>query len=191
MSSLVRSRTTVEEYLAFERSSEVRHEFLDGDIFAMSGASLRHNLLTTNLTVALHGRLKGRDCSVVSSDQRVRIPQTDLFTYPDVVVFCGEPQLDGDPPDTLLDPQVLIEVLSESTETYDRIAKFAHYRTLDSLRHYVLVAQDRPHVECYTRQAANRWELWVSEGPDDALHLSSLDIELPLPEIYDGLPSVG
>ena len=179
---------TVEAYLAMERESDERHDYLDGEIFAMTGASLRHNLITSHLLANLHAQLLGGDCSVVANDMRVRVPSMELFTYPDIVVFCGPPELDDDHHDTLSNPVVLIEVLSASTEAYDRTTRFDHYRTLTSLRDYVLVAQDRPHVERYSRQSTHLWEFWESAGIDDSLSLPSLQMALPLAEIYRDLP---
>jgi Uma2 family endonuclease len=116
---------------------------------------------------------------------RVRIPATDLFTYPDVAVVCGEPRFDDAEMDTLLNPKVIVEVLSKTTESYDRGAKFEHYRTLSSFTDYILVAQDRPHVEHFSRQGENRWLLTEVTEPSGILELSGLGCTLPLAEIYD------
>lgn len=187
-----RDRLSVEEYLALERQAEGRSDYLDGECFAMSGASLRHNLLVTSLTAALHGRLEGSGCLTFSSDMRVRVPATDLFTYPDVVVVCGKPELDDAAMDTLLNPKVLFEVLSPSTEAYDRGLTFEHCRLLSSLTDYVLVAQERVHVDHFTRQPDGRWLLTAADSLESRLDLASLGLSLELLEIYGdvlGLPA--
>lgn len=184
MAALPEQRATIEEYLAFERRSEAKHEYLDGEIFAMSGASWKHGLLVGNVFVALHRQLGDRQCFVQASDQRVRIPATDLFTYPDVVFVCGEPRFDDAELDTLINPTLIIEVLSKTTEDYDRGRKFAHYRTIEPLAEYVLLAQDEVHVERFTRQAKDRWELWETDSIEDRLVLASIGCELALREIY-------
>ncbi len=184
MSALPQRRVTVEEYLSLERQNQDRHEYLDGEIFAMGGASWNHGLLVGNVFASLHAQLQGGSCFVQTSDLRVRIPATDLFTYPDVVVVCGEPQFDDSELDTLLNPTLIVEVLSKSTEDYDRGRKFAHYRTVDSLAEYVLLAQDKVHAERFTRQAKNRWQLWETDSRDECLALAAVECELKLREIY-------
>lgn len=173
------------EYLEWERSQEERHEYLDGEIVAMGGASARHSLIVTNLAGELRFRLRDRPCQVHSNDLRVRVSETGLYTYPDVLVVCGEPTFTDDRFDTLLDPWVIFEVLSASTEAIDRGRKFEHYRRLSSLRDYLLVAQDRRHVEHYTRQPDGRWSLGDVEGDGGVIALGSLDCELPLSEVYE------
>ena len=159
MSSERKTRLSPEEYLALERKAEVRSEYLDGDMVAMSGGSREHNLIVTNLVSELRLQLKGRPCEVYPSNMRVKVSATGLYTYPDVVVVCGEPTFEDESVDTLLNPTLIIEVLSDSTEAYDRGGKFAHYRKLASLMEYVLIAQTKPHVEYYVRQPDNRWLL--------------------------------
>lgn len=180
----VKNRLSVEEYLDLERQAETRSEFLDGEMFAMSGASLRHNALTMNLGLALQPRLRRQGCRAFSSDMRVRISATDLFAYPDVVVVCGAPELGDAAMDTLLNPKVIFEVLSPTTEGYDRGLKFEHYRLIPSLTDYVLVAQDRVHVDHFLRQADGRWLLEAADTQGASLDLSSLGLSLSLAEIY-------
>ena len=175
---------TPEEYLAIERQSEIRSEYLDGEMFAMSGSSRRHNLIVTNMVRELSSRLRTRPCEVYSNDMRVHIPATGLYTYPDVVVACGEPRLEDGHFDTLLNPILVVEVLSPATEAYDRGKKFEHYRTIDSLSEYVLVAQDEPRVEHYLRQEDNRWLLTAVAGLEASLALPCIQCELSLAEIY-------
>lgn len=178
---------SVPDYLAFERQAETRHEYSGGEIFAMGGASWRHGLVAGNVFAALHRQLRGKGCFVQASDLRVRIPATDLFTYPDVVVVCGEPQFDDAELDTLLKPTLILEVLSKSTEDYDRGRKFAHYRTVESLTEYILLAQDRVHVERFTRQARDRWELWETDDVAVSIDLQAIGCRLVLREIYDAV----
>jgi Uma2 family endonuclease len=180
---------SVEEYLAFERSSEARHEYLDGEIFAMGGASWNHGLINGNLAAALRGRLKGKGCFVQANDLRVQIAATGLFAYPDLVVVCGQPQFADADFDTLLNPRLIVEILSESTAAYDRTVKFDHYRRLESLQDYLLVAQDAPKVERYSRRGPHHWEYWESLGAGDEVELPSLGVKVSLPEIYEGLPA--
>lgn len=185
MEARVMPRLTPEEYLAIERQADTRSEYLDGETFAMSGASRWHNLVTTNLSGELRAQLKTRSCEVYSSDQRVHIPATGLYTYPDVVVVCGEPRFEDRLLDTLLNPRLLIEVLSPTTEGYDRGKKFEHYQSVDSLLEYLLVDPARPRLEHYLRQDGNRWVLTVLESLDATVALTSIQCELPLAEIYD------
>ena len=168
-----------------EREHEERHEYFDGELFAMSGASRRHNLIVTNLVRELSLHLKDRPCEVYSSDMRVKVDVTGLYTYPDVVIACETPQCEDEQVDTLLNPTVVIEVLSESTEGYDRGKKFEHYRKLPSLRAYVLVAQDAFHVEQYVRQEAGQWLLTEATGPEATLPVEAVGAVLELAEVYD------
>jgi Uma2 family endonuclease len=185
MSSQPKTYLTPEEYLALERRNEYKSEYLDGEMVAMTGASRRHNLLTTNITGQLYPQLRGRPCESYSGDMRVRIPTTRAYMYPDVVVVCGEPQLEDDYLDTLLNPTVLVEVLSESTERYDRGRKFGFYRTIESLAEYVLVAQDECRVEQYSKQPDGRWLLTDHRSPEDVVELASIQCTLKLSEIYE------
>lgn len=178
-------RCTTDEYLALERSHPERHQYLAGEMFAMGGASERHNLIVTNLVRDLSLQLKGRPSRTYANDMRVKVAPTGLYTYPDIVVVCGAPRFDDEQADTLLNPTVLIEVLSPSTEAYDRGEKFAHYRRLESLAEYVLIAQDSVHVEHYVRQPDNQWLLSETNLLDGTLRLPSIQCELALAEIYD------
>lgn len=185
MSLQPRTYLTPEEYLAIERKAEFKSEYFNGEMFAMAGASERQVLIVTNLVAELRGQLRRRPCTVYSTDLRVRVSPTGLYTYPDVVVVCGQPQLADDQKDTLLNPTVIIEVLSDSTKDYDRGGKFQHYRTLASLTEYVLVAQDKCHVEHCVRQPENRWLLSETDELKDTIHLSSIECNLALVEVYD------
>lgn len=172
-----------EEYLAFERQAPGKHEYWHGEVFAMAGASRRHNLLVGNLVRLLGNALLDRPCEVYPSDMRVSSSASDVFTYPDVTVVCGEPSFADGGHDTLLDPLVIAEVLSDSTEAYDRGKKFEHYRGIASVKHYLLVAQDHPLVELYTRQPDGTWSL-SDRRHGDEVGLSALGCELSVAEIY-------
>jgi Uma2 family endonuclease len=149
-------RLTEAEYLEIERTAEWKSEFFNGEMFAMAGATPEHVLIAGNVAAELRLQLRGRPCRVYPVDLRVKVSDTGLYTYPDVVVVCGEPRFDELRGDTLLNPTLIVEVLSSSTEAYDRGDKFAHYRRLDSLQEYVLVAQDRCRIERFLRQKEGR-----------------------------------
>lgn len=178
-------RYTAEEYLALERAAEYKSEFYAGEIFAMAGASEAHNLIVANIVGELRSQLKGRPCKTYPSDMRLKVPPTGLYTYPDVMVVCGKSLLDDEEQDTLLNPTLIIEVLSPSTESADRGSKSGHYRKLESLQEYLLVSQTNPHVEHYSRHPDHRWLLSEAEGLQSEIRLSSVECVLPLSEIYD------
>ncbi|MGH7596165.1 MAG: Uma2 family endonuclease [bacterium] len=175
---------TVEEYLAREREADYKSEYFNGEIFAMAGALEPHNLITGNVLGELHAQLKPRPCRVYPSDMRLKVSATGLYTYSDVMVVCGEVQFDDDEFDTLLNPTVIIEVLSKSTESHDRITKFEHYSKLKSLREYLLVAQNRPRAELFIKEGEGRWAFLTFENLEDVVKLASIDCELALKDIY-------
>ena len=180
---------TPEEYIALERkalpdSEIIRHEYLNGELIAMYGANRAHNLITGNISAALHIRLRGRGCESYASNMRMGTPLTASYFYPDVVVVCDEPRFEDDVFDTLLNPIILVEVLSPSTEAYDRGEKFAHYRQLTSLQEYVLVSQDQIRVEHYRRQE-RQWIFTDFQKREEILPLISIQCELPVQEIYE------
>ena len=174
---------TPEEYLARERKALDKSEYRDGQIYTMPGASRKHNLITGNTLAELHVQLRNRVCEVYPSDMRVKVSSTGTYTYPDVVVVCEEPQFEDSYFDTLLNPTVLIEVLSPSTAAYDRGEKFASYQKLDSLCEYVLISQDRVRVEYYLRQQQT-WDLTEFHSLSDVFQLVSIACELSLQAIY-------
>lgn len=178
-------RLTPADYLAFERRADYKSEYLAGEIFAMVGASEPHNLIVANVIAELRQQLKKRPCKVYPSDMRVKVSPTGLYTYPDVTVLCGQAQFDDERRDTLLNPTLIIEVLSDSTEGYDRGKKFEHYRKLESLTEYVLIAQDRCHIESYRRQSNGQWLLVEVTDPQSRIPLPAIDGELALAEVYD------
>jgi Uma2 family endonuclease len=185
MSAIPDARWTVEQYLTRERASSERHEYLDGVIVAMAGASARHNLIVGNLYASLHSQLRNRPCVVYPSDLRLKVPKTQLYTYPDISVVCGAPQFEDAEQDTLLNPTVIVEVLSPSTESYDRGKKFQHYRALESLEEYVLVAQDSRRIEQYVRQVKGQWLLRDIHQPEAYLELASIECRVPLADVYE------
>ena len=175
---------TPEQYLALERNAAHKSEYINGHIFAMAGASQQHNQITFNIAVALGIQIKGRTCVAYSSDMRIKVSQTGLYTYPDIVATCHDPQFEDAAVDTLLNPAMIIEVLSDSTEAYDRGAKFAHYRRLPSLQEYVLIAQGNICVEHFIRQDES-WILIESTLFCEIIHLSSIQCSISLSDIYD------
>jgi Uma2 family endonuclease len=185
MSSQTTTYLTPEEYLAIERKAESKSEYINGEIVAMTGASREHNLISVNLTRKISEQLIRRPCEMYASDMRVRVPSTRLYTYPDVAVVCGEPEFEDDYLDTLLNPTLIIEVLSESTEGYDRGKKFGFYRTIPSLAEYLLVAQDEHRIEQYAKQPDGRWLLSEYRSTEDVAELASIQCRLALKEVYD------
>ncbi|MCY2992334.1 MAG: Uma2 family endonuclease [Planctomycetota bacterium] len=185
MSAVPNRQLTPQEYLAIERRAEYKSEYFRGETFAMSGASLRHNRIATNVAGELHQLVKTRGCQVFQSDMRVKVSASGLYTYPDVVVVCGEPQLEDDEQDTLLNPVALIEVLSPPTEGYDRGVKFRHYRHIHSLMEYMLISQAECHVERFSRQPDDTWVLWETNDPQATLALPAIGCELRLADIYE------
>ena len=184
MSAVPKPYLTPQEYLAQERRAETKSEYLRGEVFAMAGASRKHNLIACNVSRELGQQLRDRPCEVYQADMRVKVSPTGLYTYPDVTVVCGEPEFEDAEVDTLLNPTVLVEVLSSTTADYDRGGKATHYRRLTSLQEYVLISQDRPLVEHYARQGPEQWLLTEQHSLDHTLVLASIDCRLPLAEIY-------
>ena len=191
MASQAQKHYTPEEYLALERQAQCKSEYYAGEIFAMAGASRWHNLIVANVIRELSLQLKGRPCTTYPSDMRLKVSPTGLYTYPDVTVVCGAAQFEDLQQDTLLNPTLIVEVLSESTEAYDRGGKFAHYRKLASVMEYVLIAQTKPHIEHYIRQPDNRWLLAEADSLGDTVQLPSIDCQLALVEVYDKVEIVG
>ncbi len=184
MASHIKHSYTPQEYLALERKASYKSEYYAGEIFAMSGASREHNIIVANVTTSLNTQLEDRDCEVYPSDMRVRTPDTLLYTYPDVVVVCQEPQFEDDSVDTLSNPTLIVEVLSPSTEMYDRTRKFADYRKIMSLREYILIAQQEWRVTQYIRQSNGTWLFQESSRLEEKIYLVSIDCDLELERIY-------
>lgn len=187
-------RFTVEEYLAYERASETRHEYLDGDIFEMAGESDAHGDICTNVIIALGPQLRVAGCRIRTKDTKVRSGfapikrKKGLFSYPDIVVICDDPQYMDEHRDILLNPKIIFEVLSESTAAFDRVEKFARYRKwLPSLTDYILIEQSQPTVDHYRRLDAEKWEFRSLSGLDQILDLASVNCRLPFADIYYGI----
>ncbi len=176
-----------EEYLERERAAEFKSEYRDGRIFAMSGASRPHNLLSTNLVRLLGNQLDRRRCEIYGADMRVRVQRTGSYLYPDIVIACGGPRFEDGVFDTLLNPTVIVEVLSPSTESHDRGLKFADYREIDSLTDYLLIAQGEILVERYSRREEG-WAITFLRRADEILRLESIGCEVALRDIYDLVP---
>jgi Uma2 family endonuclease len=182
-------RYTPEEYLRLEREATERHQYFQGEIFAMAGGSPEHSVIISNVNGGLWSRLKGSPCRVYDSNLRVRIPKTSLYTYPDVTVVCGPLQLDplDTRGETVLNAALIVEVLSPTTEAYDRVGKFDNYQSIESLREYVLVSQNVARVEAYLRRPDGAWLYTRAAGTDAEIRLHSLEITLPLAELYAGV----
>ena len=190
MSSLAaETLLTPEEYLTLERKATVKSEYLSGQVLAMSGASNAHNLITLDIGTELNIQLRGRECLVYTNDMRIRTSSKGAYFYPDVVVVCGKPRFEDNVFDTLLNPMLVIEVLSPSTEAYDKGEKFRHYQELASLQEYILVSQDRIRVEHY-RLVKTQWVQTEMRGLEDVLSLNSIRCELPLQDIYRRVPEI-
>lgn len=188
MSAVPKPRKLTEaEYLARDRAATVKSEFLDGVMYAVAGASYAHNVVTDDLARHLGNQLASGPCRTLSHDMRVKVRATGLNTYPDVIVLCGPPEFDGDRTDVLVNPAVLIEVLSDSTASYDRGTKFRHYKQIPSLREYVLVAQDEPAVDRYVRQADGTWVHSDFVGLDAVVEFVAVPARVGLADIYAGV----
>jgi len=174
-----------QEYLEWERAAEYKSEYCDGVIYPMSGANEAHNLICVNVAGELWYRFKGRPCQVLSSTMKVRVENTGLYTYPDAVALCGEPRFADGHKDILLNPAFIFEVLSPSTEAYDRGQKFSHYQHIATLTDYVLIAQDRVCIERYQRQTDGSWRYTRQEESEEVISFASLKCQLRLADIYD------
>lgn len=183
MSQFALLKMTYHDYLASEASSPVKSEYLRGEIYAMSGGTPDHARISAALISKLSNALVGRPCNVYSSDLRVRILETDLATYPDVTVVCGKFESAPDDPHATINPVLLIEVLSDSTEAYDRGAKAAHYRHIPSLREYAFICQKEQKIEIFCRNAQQRWELF-EYGPDQVAEFTSVDCKVEVSQVY-------
>lgn len=177
---------TVEAYLAFERESDVKHEYFAGEIFAMAGAEPGHVDVRSNVQFSLMKQLKGRPCKVHDNDMRVKTP-SGLYTYPGISVVCGDRHFNDDKPRTLLNPTVIVEVLSPTTEAYDRGDKFRQYRSLPSLQEYILIASTQKQVELWARQTNDTWRITVVQDDDGSIELTSIDCTLSIADVYDGV----
>ncbi len=180
-----KQKFTVEEYLEMENASDEKHEYYQGEIFAMSGAKQEHIVVSVNLLTSLKNNLKGKPCRPHNNDMRVYIPQNTLFTYPDVSIVCGEPEYLNDDEFNLLNPSVIFEVLSPSTKSYDRGDKFKLYRAIPTLREYILIDPDKINIEAYYINGDNEWALRELNDISASLTIKTVDITLPLADIYE------
>src|SRR5215207_10481506 len=185
MSTLTVTHVTPEEYLAAERLSETRSEYLDGGVYPMTGGTANHIRIVSNITTELNTQLRGRRCDVFPVDMKVRLPDLQKFFYPDVTVVCGELQYHDERKDIILNPTLVVEVLSPSTEAFDRGAKFQAYRTIESLKEYILVSQERPQVEQYVSDGDGKWTYSSTPVLGSALALPSIECTLNLNAVYD------
>lgn len=184
MSTPPKSYLSPAQYLAKERKAEFKSQYYRGEMFAMAGASREHNLIVANLVGEIGNALKNRRYEVYPSDMRVKVTATGLYTYPDATVVCGDPEFEDEQFDTLTNPTVLFEVLSDSTESWDRGGKFRQYRDIPSLKEYVMVTQDRASVERYIRQTDGGWLLQEIESIEASVQFDSINVLVPLAEIY-------
>ncbi|MFO0999343.1 MAG: Uma2 family endonuclease [Planctomycetaceae bacterium] len=180
-------RITRQEYLLRERQASIKSEFYQGEIFAMGCGSANHSLIAANFIGEARNALKEKPCTVFNSDLRVQVQATGLYTYPDATIVCGEQLFDDDYRDTLLNPTVIVEVLSDSTEKYDRGKKSNHYRQIASLKELILIAQDRPQVERFTRQPNGEWLFHEQKELSAEFELKSLGISVAMSELYRGV----
>ena len=183
MAAPAKRHYTIEDYLSVEEMSDVRHEFLDGQIYAMAGGTPEHAALSAAVLVMLGNKLRGSRCRTYSSDLRIRVLATGLATYPDAAVICGAVERDPSSPTHVVNPSVIVEVLSPKTEDYDRGEKCELYQQIASLREYVMVAQDRPCVEVLVRDSTDTWE-HHTYGADDVVVLPSLEVTFSTGELY-------
>jgi len=184
MSKQQKARFTAAEYLSMDRASSKKHEFAFGEIYGMGGASARHVEIVGNIVRELGNQLRHRPCRIYSTDLRLCVDAEHRYTYPDVAVVCGQPRFLDDELDTLLNPDLIVEVLSESTRNYDRGDKFQQYRGIPSFREYLLVDQTKAHVERYAKQNDGTWSLWETDLLNEAVQLESISVTLTLSEIY-------
>jgi Uma2 family endonuclease len=185
MSTQSKPYLTPEQYLEIERKAEFKSEYYQGEMFAMSGAKFAHMQIVANAVGELRQQLRKQPCQPVSNDMRVCVKPNGLYTYPDVVVVCGKPEFLDSEVDTLLNPTLIVEVLSKSTEAYDRGKKFKLYRSLESLAEYLLISSRDVSVELFTRQPDDQWLLSAKSSLEDSIHLKSLDCHLMLADLYE------
>jgi Uma2 family endonuclease len=186
MENLARKLLTADEYFTLEESSDVRHEFYRGELFAMAGATRKHNLITNNLMVILRGKFKGKPCEVYTLDMRVEVDEYNHYTYPDLSIVCDKRVFRDKKETTLVNSTVIVEVLSDSTESYDRGKKFQAYRTISSLQTYVLVSTNYKNIEIFQKGQDGHWTLFEPNG-EGMLAIPSLDVSLAVDEVYEGV----
>ncbi len=186
MDNLARKKISAEEYFRIEETSEVKHEYFKGDIYAMAGAGSSHNLIVSNLIRTLGNQLRTSPCLVYPSDMRVQVNENSHYAYPDVMIVCDEPEFLNDRKNTLLNPMVIFEVLSESTELYDRGKKFQAYRSISSLRNYILISSESRQIEVFSKNGNGQWVIFDMDA-EGKIKIPYLDCELSLDEVYEKL----
>ncbi len=175
------------EYLAVERNAFEKHEYYQGEVFAMSGASIKHNMIFSHVFGELASKLKGKNCMPFGSDLRIHIPKNTLYTYPDISIVCGETKCTDDFFDTAVNPSVIIELLSKTTRSYDKGKKFSLYRDIDSLLEYILIDTERIHVEKHIRNNDNSWQLTEFKSLEDSFLINTVNLSISLKDIYEGI----
>lgn len=190
MVAVPKERLTIEEYIEFDKNSEERWEYFDGVVVSMSGGTLAHNRIARDLTTTLTNKLAGKECEVLPADMRIKVPKAPPYRYADLVVVCGQPVIESiQGLDALVNPRLIVEILSESTEAYDRGKKFLAYQSIDSFAEYLLVAQDRPYVTHYVRQADSSWLRTDIDGIDGEVGLVTTSCRVPLSDFYTSVDS--
>ncbi|MEA1967171.1 MAG: Uma2 family endonuclease [Thermodesulfobacteriota bacterium] len=179
-----KNHMTPEEYLEFDRTSDIKYEYFEGEIFAMTGAKKNHNLINTSITVNLVNKMGNSECRVFSNDMRVKIENKSGFAYPDIAIACGDLEFEDNEFDTLTNPIVIIEILSDSTELYDRTEKFTYYRAISTLQEYILVSQNKCRVERFVRKEGGMWGMFHYECMEQIIKIESIDCEMSLSDIY-------
>ncbi len=177
-----------EEYLATERAAQQKHQYFKGEVLAMSGASIAHNGIFHNVYGQLFNHLKGKDCKPYGSDLRIHIPENSLFTYPDISIICGPPVITDEVADTVTNPTIIIEILSKSTADYDRGGKFSLYRSIPSLKEYILIDSTQISVEVFTKQDNQHWLLTEYKQMNETLLIQTIGLSLSLGQIYEDIP---
>jgi Uma2 family endonuclease len=190
MTAIPKTRLSEEDYLSIERNSLTKNEFYKGEVFAMAGAGNNHNIITANIIGEIHRHLRGKGCTIYPSDMRLHIPENSLYTYPDAMVVCGQKQFRDEKKDTLLNPVLIVEVLSPSTEGYDRGEKFRLYRSIASLQEYLIIDSQRYAVEKYQRNEEGYWVLTDAQDINSSLYLASIDFSLHLQDVYAGTEDI-
>jgi Uma2 family endonuclease len=190
MSAIPKTKLSEEDYLAIERDSPTKNEFYKGEIFSMAGAGNNHNIITANIIITIGGFLRGKGCTIYPSDMRLHIPENSLYTYPDAMVVCGQKQFRDEKKDTILNPVLIVEVLSPSTEGYDRGEKFRLYRSIPGLQEYLMIDSQRYVAEKYRKNEEEHWVLTDAQGINSFLHLASIGLEFALQDIYAGVEDI-
>jgi Uma2 family endonuclease len=179
---------TLEEYLELDHNSEEKIEFWDGHVFTLAGANINHNRIQRNCTTYLQNKLQSRKCEVFPSDTRIKVPIYPPYRYPDLSALCGKPIIEKlGKQELLVNPQLIVEILSDSTESFDRGDKFTYYKSIESFNEYILIAQHRPHITQYVKQSENTWSYQEINGLDNQIHIYSMDCDLDLSQIYENV----